>query len=295
MKFKLICKNEQPYFLFEDSVSYRIPIDNYIQLSKLVTCKPTDWICVDYKSWDVCKINGIVCKGIRFKYLIQAPITDINNQNLRWFGCFFDKYYKVPEVNMNFREYVELNEIVAKNMEIESDWYTQNRGMKTTNIHIQGTHTVVDTNKTKPGYENFKVEFWLTQQTVVEPPVYSFKFYFDHPTSGYVTKQTSANQVEATTLFPVVQTIFEKFIDMVDDDSIIHFISDLSEKSRIRLYDRLFSKLPTKFYKFDSQSIISKDDDCKHYAFTKSKMVYDCITDGSCVIKQKPLPNPTTN
>lgn len=288
MKFKLICHNENPYFLFEQSVSYRIQKDRYQQFRSLIDCKPDDWVYVDYSKSYVCKINGIECYDTVFKYFVHAPITDIENQNLRLFGCFFDKYVKLPEVEMNFREYVELNEIAAKNVTIENDWYTQNRGMKTTFIHINGTQVVVDKNKTKPGYSDFKVEFWLTQQAKVMPPVYSFKFYFDHPTSGYTTKQTSANQVEATTLIPAVQIVFEKFIDMVDDDCIIHFISDITEPSRIRLYDRLFSKLPKLYYKFDNEDVVAdKEDDSKHYAFTKSKQVFDGVKDGSYVIKQR--------
>jgi hypothetical protein len=191
---------------------------------------------------------------------------------------------------MNLKEYIELNEIVAKSVVYEDPWYTQNQGMKTTFVHIQGTNSVVDTKKNKQGYSDFKVEFWLTQQNVVQPPVYTFKFYYDTG-KDYVVSATSAHGVDGTTLFPVIQDILQRFVDAVDEYSIIHFIADKNEKSRIRLYDFLLNKISKKGYcVFDDETLFPQNGQEKHYAFTKSKQCYENIMDGSWVYKKKRIP-----
>lgn len=293
MKFKLNILNDGfSYFLFEDVVTFRIPKDHSNTIVNLTNCKPDDWISIDCsKPYGHFVIGGKDCSHIHnLIYYINPPLSEIENQNLRWFGCFFDKYFEITRKKMNLKEYIELNEIAAKSIKYEDPWYTQNQGMKTTFIHIQGTNSIIDTKKNKNGYTDFKVEFWLTQQNVVQPPVYTFKFYYDDGTN-YVVSATSSHGVDGTTLFPVIENILQKFVDDVDDLSIIHFIADKNEKSRIRLYDFLLNKISKKgYYVFDDETLFPQDGKDKHYAFTKSKDCYENIMDGTWVYKKKQIP-----
>ena len=110
MKFKNILKDGTSYFLFEDMVTYRIPEDKSRNIINLTNCKKDDWISIDcskpYGHW--C-IGGVDCSNVNgLQYYIHPPISEIDNRNLRWFGCFFRKEYNLTKKVVRLMEYWKL-------------------------------------------------------------------------------------------------------------------------------------------------------------------------------------------
>lgn len=111
MKFKLnILKDGTSYFLFEDVVTFRIPEDYVDTIVNLTNCKKDDWIFVDCsKPYGHFVIGGKNCSHIReLIYYINPPISEIDNQNLRWFGCFFRKEYELTKKVIRMKDYSKL-------------------------------------------------------------------------------------------------------------------------------------------------------------------------------------------
>lgn len=146
-----------------------------------------------------------------------------------------------------------------------------------TNLHIDSDTNDVYVNSKQEEIMSHDYQIQMNKEKSEKYNVFMFSF-IDEDGNYDITHKGGTYKY---TLFGAIEKIFDDIVNMLPDDSVVVFWANTSEQSRVKLYDRLLSKVKTKYphVLHDSfvKSFIKAKQNRKYYGFCKDKNVYNEI------------------